>query len=552
MVYLKNWRGMRQENNNKNNKLNILLRAGLYAGALSFSVTMACAQQPAQAPAETSGPTFDIKRFELSGNTLLSTERIQALIAPYVGTQRTLADVQRAQAVIEEAYRSLGYGIVQVTLPEQDITSGVIRYRVLQPKVGKVVLDGNLKFDSNNVRASLPTIREGQIPNSTAIARNLQITGEHPVKKTTVLLRTSDDPEIIDVNIKIDDDKPWRFVFTLDNTGSSDTGYLRSGLGFQHTNLFNRDHSGSFQYVTSPTNPNKVTIFGAGYHVPLYGLNSSVDVVAGYSNVNSGMVQGLFNVAGSGLIFGAKWNYYLPKFASVDHKISLGVDYRAFHNNVTLAGVGLVPDITIRPVTLGYSGNYRDSSSDIAFNLSVSANVPGGNDGGSADFSRSRANATDRYVIYRAAASYQTTFAKDWQARAAVTGQYTRDALVAGELYGLGGSENLRGFLVREVNNDRGVSGQLELYTPELARLVGLPDKFRMRMLGFYEYGHVWRNKALPGEITSTSIADAGLGVRFNYGKALSLRVDVANILTPSGTRQRGDNRVSAGMALVF
>lgn len=522
-------------------------------GALSLSVSQVFAQAPAQAngqPAE--GPTFDIKRYELSGNTLLSTERIQTLIAPYVGAQRSLADVQRAQAAIEAAYRDMGYGALQVTLPEQDITSGTIRLRVLQPKVGKVVLDGNLRFNTDNVRASLPSIREGQIPNSTDIARNLQITGEHPVKKTTVLLRTSDDPEIVDVNIKVDDDRPWRFVATLDNTGNSDTGYLRSGIGFQHTNLFNRDHVASIQYVTSPTKSGKVNIYGAGYHVPLYALNSSIDLVAGYSDVNSGVVQGLFNVSGSGTIFGAKWNYYLPKFATIDHKLSLGIDYRAFKNSVTLAGVGLVPDITIRPATLAYSGNLRGASSDLAFNLSVSANIPGGNDGGSADFARSRANATDNYLIYRAGASYQTSFAQDWQARVAVSGQYTRDALVSGELFGLGGPENLRGFLVREVNNDRGMSGQLEVYTPELATMVGLPEKFRMRMLGFYEHGTVWRNKALAGEVTSQSIADVGMGLRMNYGKALSLRFDVANILKAAGTRQRGENRVSAGVALVF
>ncbi len=555
MVYLIVWRGVQQKNINKNNRL---CKARLCLSALSLSVTLAYAQQPTAqsnltgASQSASGPVFDIKRYELTGNTLLTTERIQALIAPHVGAQRSLADVQRAQAAVEDGYRSLGYGTVQVTLPEQDITSGVIQFRVLQPKVGKVVLDGNLNFDSTNVRASLPTIREGQIPNSHDIARNLQITGEHPVKKTTVLLRTSDNPEIVDVNVKVEDDRPWRFVFTLDNTGNSDTGYLRSGIGLQHTNLFNRDHTGSFQYVTSPSNPSKVNIFGLGYHIPLYGLNSSIDIVGGYSNVNSGVVQGLFNVAGSGTIFGAKWNYVLPKFASIDHKLSLGMDYRAFHNNVTLAGVGLVPDITIRPVTLGYSGNYRGASSDISFNMSVSANVPGGNDGGSADFARSRASATDHYLIYRAGVSYQTTFAKDWQARASVTGQYTRDALVSGEQFGLGGPDSLRGFLVRELNNDRGVGSQVELYTPELAPKIGLPDKFRIRLIGFYENGQVWRNKALPGEVTNKFVADAGLGMRLNYGKALSLRFDVANILNPVGTRQRGENRIAAGMALVF
>ncbi len=529
------------------------LRQLLGLSVLPLSMSMGYAQQPAPQPELASaGPTFEIKRYELSGNTLLSAERIQAIIAPYTGTQRSLADVQKAQAAVETAYRDLGYSAIQVQLPEQNITSGTIQFRVLQPKVGKVILDGNLKFDAANVRASLPTIKEGQIPNSSDIARNLQITGEHPVKKTTVLLRTSDNPEIIDVNVKIDDERPWRFVASLDNTGNSDTGYLRSAFGFQHTNLFNRDHTGSFQYVTSPSNPSKVTIFGAGYHVPFYGLNSAVDVYAGYSSVNSGVVQGLFNVSGSGTTFGAKWHYFLPKWAGIDHKLSAGMDYRAFHNNVTIGGVGLVPDVTIHPASLGYTGVYRGAASEVNFNLTVSTNIPGGNDGGAADFARSRANATDRYVIYRTGVGFQTTFAQDWQARAAVTGQYTRDALVSGEQFGLGGPDSLRGFLVREISNDRGVTSQLEMYTPELAPKVGLPEKFRLRVVGFYEYGQVWRNKALPGEVANKAASDAGLGLRLNYGKAVSVRFDVANILNPAGTRQRGENRISAGMALVF
>jgi hemolysin activation/secretion protein len=515
-----------------------------------LSPTSGHAQQPVQQVG--ASPTFEIKRYELSGNTLLSSDRIQTIIAPYTGPQRMLADVQRAQAAIEEAYRDMGYGTVQVMLPEQNVTSGVIQFRILQPKVGKVILDGNKHFNNENVRSSLPTIQEGQIPNSRDIARNLQITGEHPVKKTTVLLRASENPEIVDVNVKVDDDRTWRVVGVLDNTGTSETGYLRAGIGFQHSNLFNRDHALSVQYITSPTNLDDVSIYGIGYRAPLYKLNSSFDFFGGYSNVNSGVVQGLFNVAGSGHIYGARWNYYLPKFGSLDQKLTFGIDYRAYHNEVTVAGAGLVPDITIHPVSLTYAGTYRDSASELNFNLSVSTNIPGGNDGKAADFTATRLLATDRYVIYRAGVGYQTTFAKDWQARAALSGQYTQDALVPGEQFGLGGPESLRGFLVREIANDKGVSGQFELYTPELASKLSLPDRFRMRMVGFYEYGQLWRNLALPGETTNQSISDVGLGLRLNYGKSVSLRFDVANILVGAGTRQRGDNRISAGLALVY
>jgi hemolysin activation/secretion protein len=505
--------------------------------------------QPAQAPAE---PRFDVQRYDVTGNTLLSQERIDRVLAPYTGKQRQLADVRRAQEDLTAAYRDLGYGTVQVLLPEQNINAGVIRLRVLQPKVGRVALGGNKHFDNENIRRSLPTLKEGEVSNAGALARNLQITGEHPIKRTTLLMRTAENPETVDVNVKIEDEKPWRFVATLDNTGNGDTGYLRSGIGFQHTNLFNRDHVFSAQYVTSPTHASKVSIFGVGYHAPYYRLNSSLDLFAGYSDVNSGTVQGLFNVAGSGTILGARWNYYLPKWGTADQKLSFGLDYRAYHNDVTIGGVGLVPDITVRPVSLTYSGSVKGASSEAHYSAGFSTNVPGGNDGKAADFARSRFNASENYKIFRYSASVLAGFAKEWQVRAALNGQYTNDALVSGEQFGLGGPESVRGYLVRELSNDKGVSAQFELFTPELARKAGLPEGVRLRAVGFYDIGTLSRNHALPGEVSSQTISDVGIGVRMHYGKLLSLRLDLAHVLRDGGTRQAGDNRVTAGLVLVF
>ena len=228
----------------------------LLAGVLLLPcLSHAQSAQPAQAPAE---PRFDVERYELTGNTLLSKEQIDRVLASYIGKQRELADVRRAQDALAAAYRDLGYGTVQVSLPEQNINAGVIRFRVLQPKVSKVAVDGNKHFDNANIRHSLPSLKEGEVPNSGAIARNLQITGEHPVKRTTVLMRTAENPEAVDVNVKVEDTKPLRIVATLDNTGNGDTGYLRAGIGFQHTNLFNLDHTISAQYVTSPTQPGQL------------------------------------------------------------------------------------------------------------------------------------------------------------------------------------------------------------------------------------------------------------------------------------------------------
>ena len=288
---------------------NNLLRQSVLALFFAASTGAALAQEVA-IPA----PKFEIKNFEIVGDTILGNETVQRLVTPFTGKEKDFGDVQRALEALEVAYRELGYGVIQVQLPEQDITRGVVRFNINQPKIGKVNVEGNQFFSSENVRRSLPSVKEGETPNSNEIARDLQIAAEHPVKQTSVLLRSGENEGLVDANVRVTDDRPWRLLTTLDDTGTSDTGYMRLGIGFQHTNLFDRDHSFTAQYITSPTELDKVSIYGLGYRIPYYNLNSTLDLFAGYSDVDSGTVQGLFNVSGKGSIFGARWNYYLSKW----------------------------------------------------------------------------------------------------------------------------------------------------------------------------------------------------------------------------------------------
>ena len=526
----------------------------LAAAALgSFPHLLHAQQQQEAIPA----PRFDINRFEVTGNTLLPAPEIERLVSPYTGKNKDFADIQRALEALENAYRDLGFGVVQVLLPEQDITRGVVQFRVLQPRIGRVHIEGNTHFNNDNVRRSLPSVKEGETPNSRDIARNLQLAGEHPVKQSNVLLRSGETEDVVDVNIKVTDDRPWRRFFTLDNTGTGDTGYLRAGFGFQHTNLFNRDHSLTAQYVTSPTDPSKVSIYGLGYRIPYYDLNSSLELIAGYSDVDSGVVQGLFNVAGSGIIGAVRWNYILPKWSEIEQKVAFGLDYRAFSNQVIPTGQNqnLTPDSTIHPVSVTYSGVRRMTAADLSFYAGVSQNIPGGNDGKEEDWRNgvaARQAVTDDYTIFRYGFNYARQFRNEWQIRVGANGQYTNHALISGEQFGLGGPDSVRGYQLREVSNDRGYSIQSELYTPDFARKVGLSDTYKARALVFYDWGAAQRNKPAPGDIVRDSLASIGLGLRFTYGKMVNLRFDLAQILQETASRQVNDLRVSGSLAIVF
>jgi hemolysin activation/secretion protein len=497
------------------------------------------AQAPlfAQGPAQ--GPQFPIARFAVEGAMLMSAERIEATLAPFAGPDRTAADVQRARAALEAAYARLGYGATQVVVPEQEIADGVVRLRVIEGRVRDVAIEGNRHFDAANVRRSLPALVDGAPLDTARLARELRLANESPVKQTTVVLKSGAEEGDLTAQVRVGDQRPWRFSLSLDNTGTPETGEYRFGVGFQHANLFDRDQVLTLQYVTSPSRetdpgalalpPNdNVLIAGAGYHAPLYSLGDSVDLIAGYANVNSGVVQNLFAVSGSGWFYGGRYNFGLPAVGALEQKLALGFDWRIYNNDVTPVGASgsITPDYTLHPLSLAYSGAWRTAGQELAFSVAGVQNVPGGNDGGQATFDAVRPGAPASYTLARATVNYLLGLPRGLQARARFAAQYTRDELLPAEQFGVGGMDSVRGFFERQYTGDRGYSGSVELYSPDFGADLLPPGNWRARVLAFYDFGRVYRIDPQVFEPEVIGISAVGPGIRIAYGTSVSIRFD--------------------------
>ena len=497
-------------------------------------------------------PRLEIVRFAVDGNTLLKPDEIDRALAPHVGKQKDFSDIQRALEVLEQVYREKGYGVVQVLLPEQDITRGVIRLHVKEPRIGKVVVEGNRNFSAANVRASLPALLPGATPNSQEVVRNLQLLSEHSAKKTTVMLKSGVTADELDAMVNVRDERPLKYSATIDNTGANDSSRLRAGIGLQHSNLFNRDHILNVQYVTSPDNPERAGFFGASYRLPIYAYSSALDLVAGYSDVNSGLLPGLFNVTGSGTLFGARYGLHLSRLGEYEHKVSFGIDYRAYQSRILTPGGAAIPAVTVRPASLGYRGMWRMKNADFGFHIDHSQNVfPGGAHGADSDFRAARTGASASFRIWRAGMNYSWMLASGWQLQAAAQGQHSNDALVSGEQFGLGGPDSMRGFNLREITGDRGYAGSLEIHTPELGPKFNWKAT-RVRLLAFYDVGSSGRNGTLPGELSGQTGSSAGLGLRLAQDRHFNLRLDAAQVLNPAGFQARGDRRLHASAFIPF
>jgi hemolysin activation/secretion protein len=506
--------------------------------------------QPSQPPA---AAKFEIRRYLVEGNTLLSQGELTRVLAPFAGKDRDFGDIQRALEALQDAYAKRGYNAVRVSVPEQDIRAGEVRLRVVEARIRRVRVQGNRFFDEKNVKAGLPSLKEGTAPNTRAIGKDAQLVNENPAKQVSVALQAADDPGQVDATVRVADEKPSRFSAYVDNTGTPNTGNYRFGLGYQNANLFNGDDVLSVQAITSPGHASDVKIFGAGYRVPIYRWGGVVDVLAGYSNVNSGTVQGLFNVSGSGNVFGLRYTQLLGRFETYEHRTSLGLDYRAYKNHVNLVDTSeeLVPDITVRPVALAYLGRFSRAGQDLSFNVSYSRNIPGGSNGAQEDFDAQRPQAKAGYSLVREGVAFSQLLPADFIIRILANAQQTHDLLIPGEQFGMGGVDSVRGYYERETSNDHGWRASLEAYSPDFGSWFG--QSWRARALVFTDAAR-GKDNSPPRDQThpDNKLGSYGLGVRANQGKTLAFRLDAARVTQDAGTRLTGDTRVHFAAAISF
>jgi hemolysin activation/secretion protein len=496
-------------------------------------------------------PRFDIRVFRVEGNKLLSRQTVDAALAPFVGKQKDFGDVQGALEALEQVYKDRGYTTVSVLLPEQTLEGGEVLLQVVEGRIRSVKVDGQAFFDHANIRASLPALKEGEVPIMDDLSASLRVANEHPMKKLTVSLSPGDKEDDLDAIVAVIDEKPWRAAATLDNTGTTQTGEHRLGLTWQHGNLFNRDHQLSLQYQTSPEKLGDLKVYAASYRIPLYALGDSIDLFTTYSDVNVGTILAgtlPLAVTGKGSTFGGRYNWNLKRRGDYEHQMVFGLDEKAFKNSVIAEEQQLGNDVTLRPLSVAYNGRWMLQGSETGFYVSLARNLPGGKNADQDAVSKARENASAAFQVLRGGVNMSRAFAADWQWRVNVTGQWTNSPLVPGEQFGVGGSASVRGFEERQLSNDIGYQGNLEVYTPELCASVGAS----CRMLGFYDFGALRRNQPLPGESASNHVGSAGVGVRYALGKRLTFQADYAQVLDPGTNLNRGAWKLHARIGFSF
>lgn len=492
---------------------------------------------PALPAASGASTRFPIRGFELGGDMPLGADETSRILAPFIRQDGNLDTLQQAGAALEAALREKGFALHRVTLPPQEVGNKV-SFNVVKFVIGKITVEGSGPVSEKNIRASLPELRAGEAPNFLTLAVQTAIANENPAKQVQVSLKESEEADKIDVKLLVKAENPLSLSAGIANTGSDATGNDRLVLVGSHANLFDRDHQVAVAYTSSLERTQNVRQLGLNYRIPLYAQGG----VLGMSYTSSDVVGnfGSFNSSGAGETFGANFNLYLAPLGGRRSYLSLALDEKHFN-------VSKINDVSIpgqlqrgsRPLTLAYNVRQEADRSVWTANVDLAANLPGssGNTLEAYQTEDARIQTVD-WTAMHLGANYQVLLASGWLWSARAQAQYSGNALISGEQFGLGGASSVRGTSERALSGDSGAAVSLELSTPVL-----YPG---LRLLGFVDAGWLasqHTEASTSGKAATDQLASAGLGLRYSLGW-LNLSADWGQVVAGANVPVNGGTTV--------
>ncbi len=220
-----------------------------FAGGLPAADPVPTPAPATNAPAK---PSFPIRSYEISGNSLLPTTVIQSVLQPFTGEAIDFDTIRKGLAALQLEYRARGFATVSLNLPPQTLTNGIVHVQVIEGRLVEINVTGNRWFDTNNVRRALPGLRTNIFLNSKLFQQELDVANANRDRQIYPQILPGPEPGTSAVLLKVKDQIPLHGRFELNNLALPGTPELRGNATLQYNNLWQCEHSFGLQYGFSP------------------------------------------------------------------------------------------------------------------------------------------------------------------------------------------------------------------------------------------------------------------------------------------------------------
>ncbi|MEI9991652.1 MAG: ShlB/FhaC/HecB family hemolysin secretion/activation protein [Rhizomicrobium sp.] len=471
---------------------------------------------------------------------LVDSDISQRLARDFLGKPLSLADLDAIAQAVKAWYRAHSLPLVDVTFPEQDISTGTVQAVVTIYRLGQVHVRDNGRFSQGQILQEMQ-LKPGDPLDFDRLRADLNRLGRNPFHPVDVVLAKGTAPGQTDLDLDLHARFPLRVYLSYDNDGEAVTGRERYSAGINLGNLFGLDEQLSYQFMTSPdlwrdrhrgpglSNDPRFTAHSLTFISPLP-WGDYVNVFAAYSQ----MVPDLgpyFGQRGHDLEIGAHYIHDLLPIGALSHQLTLGFDFKRTDNNLAYGGVAVsAHSVNVEQFSLTYNASRPDDWGQTALENTLVVSPGGLSDGNttSAFLAYGTVGAHAGYAYDRLDLSRVNVLTHGFSAYAHFEGQIASTELLPSEQIGAGGIDSVRGYDPRKVNGSNGAVGSIELRSPSISLLSMVLPRARdqLQLLAFYDAGWVAYRNDQPYQPRNASLQSAGVGARYTISRFIDARFD--------------------------
>lgn len=480
---------------------------------------------PAQAPSPAPVPpthepspqaeTVWVNDYRFEGNTLLTDEQLQSVVAPYAGRRADLTLLREAAAAVADRYRKAEW-IVRAYLPQQDVSNGHILIAIVEAKVGDVALDDPppTRVRPEHVLGAVQrSLTPGQYLNTTALDRGLLLAGDLAGVRVSGALEAGAQPGETNVHVTAANQRPVHGELSVNNGGLRATGPIQ---GLANVRIESPFHRGDRLALTG--------MFSEGSQYGRVGYTRPVgydgwQVGASASWLGYNLVAPEFaslNATGNAQSLGLEALYPVIRARNYNLQWLMNYDYRRFSNHAANVQQS---NYQIHEGTVGMSGNWFEEVLGTPGVTSGSLSVVTGQvDQGNRQVGENPSVA-GAFTKLRWYVSRQQQLIPWLSLFGSFLGQKAFSTMDSAERFYLGGPQNVRAFPVNEASGSTGWLATAEVRGQ-------LPWGFDLT--GFFDTGYV-ENSASIGP--SYSLKGGGFSVSWHSPWGIALNATWAHRL---------------------
>jgi hemolysin activation/secretion protein len=445
----------------------------------------------------------------------------------FLGKPVSMASLTRLRATLYLYYTRHDLPFVSITLPEQDITTGVVQILVIEGNPGEIKIEG-ARYFSEDLYLSMLRLKPGDPIRKSVIDEDVDWINQNPFRGVGMLVEPGKEPGITNLILRANEQFPLRVYAGHNNGGTDLTGKNRRVFGFNWGNALGLGHQFNYQF-TGDSDFDKSLSHGGSYVIPLSWRHFLS--LSGVTSKTESDLPAPLSATGRSSQLSLNYEAPLSNIGSYSHTLSGLFDFKKSDNNLEFGGIPVTDNEThILEFGAMYNGILPDSQGVTSFRSWVTYS-PG---------DLSSRNKTEYFSISRAFAEAEYLYAKFYVSRnqrlpfnssLILSGeiQFADGNLLGTEQLAFGGAATIRGYDEGEHYGDEGYILKQELRLPPIpmSRLFQGKDlNGFIQVYLFHDYGVSKNVDLLIGEDPSIILQSVGVGLQCSIGRYFNLTFD--------------------------